>query len=141
DYRMPTSLDVPRIATNVVQEPSDDHPYGIRAVGQVPIVPPAAAIANAICRAVGVRLRELPMTPERLHQALQRTGETTPESEALFNVIRQCYGHRLSSDELEEVRKGVAGISQAAAALGAVRLSNKQEPFSLGIPYRQEGLP
>ena len=112
DYRMPTSLDVPRIATNVVEEPSGDHPYGIRAVGQVPIVPPAAAIANAIYRAVGVRLRELPMTPERLHRALQRTGETTPESEALFNVIRQCYGHRLTPDELEEVRKGVAASAR-----------------------------
>jgi CO/xanthine dehydrogenase Mo-binding subunit len=139
DYRMPTSLDIPRIATNVVEEPSDDHPYGIRAVGQVPIVPPAAAIANAIYRAVGVRLRELPMTPERLHQALKRSVETTPESEALFNVIRQCYGHRLTADELEEVRKGVAGISQAAAALRAVRLNNGDEPFALGIPYRQEG--
>jgi len=139
DYRMPTSLDVPRIATNVVEEPSGDHPYGIRAVGQVPIVPPAAAIANAIYRATGVRLRELPMTPERLHWALQRTSQTTPESEALFHVIRQCYGHRLTSDELEEVRKGVAGISQAAAALRAVRLHQSAEPFSLGVPYRQEG--
>ena len=56
------------------------------------------------------------MTPERLHRALQRSGETTPESAALFNVIRQCYGHRLTSDELEEVRRGVTGLSQAAAA-------------------------
>jgi hypothetical protein len=139
DYRMPTSLDVPPIATHVVEEPSGDHPYGIRAVGQVPIVPPAAAIANAIYRAVGVRLRELPMTPERLYWALQRTGETTPESEALFNVIRQCYGHRLTANELEEVRQGVVGISQAAAALRAVRLNNSDEPFAPGIPYRQEG--
>ena len=139
DYRMPTSMDVPRIATNVVEEPSDDHPYGIRAVGQVPIVPPAAAIANAIYRAVGVRLQELPMTPERLHRALQNTELTTPESEALFHVIRQCYGHRLSADELEEVRKGVAGVSKAAAALRAVRLHQSAEPFSVGIPYRQEG--
>ena len=139
DYRMPTSLDIPRIATNVVEEPSDDHPYGIRAVGQVPIVPPAAAIANAIYRAIGVRLQELPMTPERLHRALQRAAPTTPESAALFHVIRQCHGHRLSADELEEVRKGVAGISQAVAALRAVRLQQSDEPFSVGIPYRQEG--
>jgi CO/xanthine dehydrogenase Mo-binding subunit len=139
DYRMPTSLDVPHIATHVVEVPSDDHPYGIRAVGQVPIVPPAAAIANAIYRAVGIRLQELPMTPERLHRALQRTTPTTPESEALFHMIRQCYGHRLTSDELEEVRKGVAGVSQAAAALRAVRLPQGAEPFSVGIPYRQEG--
>jgi CO/xanthine dehydrogenase Mo-binding subunit len=76
DYRIPTSMDVPRIAANIVEVPSDDHPYGIRAVGQVPIVPPAAAIANAIYRATGVRLRELPMTPERLHWALKQAQET-----------------------------------------------------------------
>jgi CO/xanthine dehydrogenase Mo-binding subunit len=72
DYRLPSSLDVPRIAAEVVEIPSPDHPYGIRAVGQVPIVPPAAALANAIYRAAGVRLRELPMTPERLYQALKQ---------------------------------------------------------------------
>jgi xanthine dehydrogenase molybdenum-binding subunit len=71
DYRIPTSLDVPSIQTNVLEFPSPDHPYGIRAVGQVPIVPPAAAIANAIYHATGVRLRELPMTPERLYWALR----------------------------------------------------------------------
>ena len=72
DYRIPTSLDVPSIETNVLENPSPDHPYGIRAVGQVPIVPPAAAVANAIYRATGVRLQELPMTPERLYRAMRQ---------------------------------------------------------------------
>jgi CO/xanthine dehydrogenase Mo-binding subunit len=72
DYRIPTSLDVPNIDTNVIENPSPDHPYGIRAVGQVPIVPPAAAVANAIYRATGVRLQELPMTPERLYRAMRQ---------------------------------------------------------------------
>ena len=71
DYRIPTSLDVPGIAAHVVEIPSPDHPYGIRAVGQVPIVPPAAALANAIYRATAVRLRTLPMAPERLYRAIQ----------------------------------------------------------------------
>lgn len=71
DYRLLSSLDVPRIEANVVEIPSGDHPYGIRAVGQVPIVPPGAVLANAIYRAVGVRLRELPMTPERLYTAIR----------------------------------------------------------------------
>jgi CO/xanthine dehydrogenase Mo-binding subunit len=75
DYRLPTSLDVPGIEANIVEVPSPDHPYGLRAVGQVPIVPPAAAIANAIYRATGVRMRELPITPERLYRALQ-SGNT-----------------------------------------------------------------
>jgi xanthine dehydrogenase molybdenum-binding subunit len=72
DYRLPSAMDVPYIAADVVEEPSADHPYGIRAVGQVPIVPPAAALANAIYRAAGVRLYELPMTAERLYRAMHR---------------------------------------------------------------------
>jgi xanthine dehydrogenase molybdenum-binding subunit len=72
DYRLPSALDVPYIAAHVVEVASSDHPYGIRAVGQVPIVPPAAALANALYRATGVRLCELPMTPERLYQAMKR---------------------------------------------------------------------
>jgi xanthine dehydrogenase molybdenum-binding subunit len=71
DYRLPSALDVPYITANVIEVPSDDHPYGIRAVGQVPIVPPAAALANAIYRAAGVRLYELPMTGERLYRTLR----------------------------------------------------------------------
>ena len=59
------------VGANVVEVPSSDHPYGIRAVGQVPIVPPAAALATAIYRAVGVRLDELPMTGERLYNAMR----------------------------------------------------------------------
>ncbi len=65
---------MPYIAANVVEVPSSDHPYGIRAVGQVPIVPPAAALANAIYRATGIRLRELPMTAERLYLAMKKAG-------------------------------------------------------------------
>jgi xanthine dehydrogenase molybdenum-binding subunit len=76
DYRLPSALDVPYIAANVVEVPSSDHPYGIRAVGQVPIVPPAAALANAISRATGVRLRELPMTAERLYLGMKSAGSS-----------------------------------------------------------------
>jgi xanthine dehydrogenase molybdenum-binding subunit len=72
DYRLPSSLDVPYIAAHVIEVPSGDHPYGIRAVGQVPIVPPAAALANAIHRATGMRLQELPMTAERLYMAMKK---------------------------------------------------------------------
>jgi xanthine dehydrogenase molybdenum-binding subunit len=74
DYRMLSSLDLPSIDANIIEIPSDDHPYGIRSVGQVPIVPPAAALANAIARATGVRLSELPMTAERIYQALHLTA-------------------------------------------------------------------
>ncbi|MBL8095750.1 MAG: xanthine dehydrogenase family protein molybdopterin-binding subunit [Anaerolineales bacterium] len=71
DYRMPVSLDLPFIETVIVEVPSPSHPYGVRGVGEVPIVPPAAAVANAIYRAIGVRLTELPMSPGRIVAALR----------------------------------------------------------------------
>jgi CO/xanthine dehydrogenase Mo-binding subunit len=76
DYRIPTILDVPNIDTVVLEFPSPDHPYGIRGVGQVPIVPPAATIGNAIFRATGARLDELPMKPERVRLAIEKSGES-----------------------------------------------------------------
>jgi CO/xanthine dehydrogenase Mo-binding subunit len=66
DYRMPTCLDLPMIDPVIVEVPNPGHPYGVRGVGEVPIIPPPAAIANAIHRAVGVRMRELPMSPGRV---------------------------------------------------------------------------
>jgi xanthine dehydrogenase molybdenum-binding subunit len=66
DYRLPTCLDLPMIETVMVEIPNPGHPYGVRGVGEVPIVPPPAAIANAVYRAVGVRMHDLPMSPARL---------------------------------------------------------------------------
>jgi xanthine dehydrogenase molybdenum-binding subunit len=70
DYRMPTTLDLPMIEAVLVEVPNPGHPYGVRGVGEVPIVPPPAAIANAIYHAVGVRLERLPMSPGRILEAL-----------------------------------------------------------------------
>jgi CO/xanthine dehydrogenase Mo-binding subunit len=70
DYRMPTCLDLPMIDTVIVEVPNPGHPYGVRGVGEVPIVPPPAAIAIAIHRAIGVRMRDLPMSPGRVAAAL-----------------------------------------------------------------------
>ena len=58
------------IETVIVEVPNPGHPYGVRGVGEVPIVPPPAAIANAIYRAVGVRMTALPMSPARILEAL-----------------------------------------------------------------------
>jgi xanthine dehydrogenase molybdenum-binding subunit len=71
DYRMPTSLDLPMIEPVIVEVPDPNHPYGVRGVGEVPIVPPPAALANAIHRAVGVRMAVLPMSPGRVVKAIQ----------------------------------------------------------------------
>lgn len=72
DYRMPTALDVPMIETVLVEVPNPSHPFGIRGVGEVPLVPPPAAIANAIYQATGVRMTELPMSPARILEARLR---------------------------------------------------------------------
>jgi CO/xanthine dehydrogenase Mo-binding subunit len=71
DYRMPTCLDLPMIETIIVEVPNPGHPYGVRGVGEVPIVPPLATIANAIAHATGARLYELPMSPPRVVKAMQ----------------------------------------------------------------------
>ena len=70
DYRMPTALDVPRIDTVMLEIPGDAHPFGMRGVGEVPIVPPMATIANAVSAATGVRMANLPITPGSIVKAL-----------------------------------------------------------------------
>lgn len=66
DYRMPTTLDLPMIETILVEVPHSEHPFGVRGVGEVPIVPPLAAVANAVSRALGHRYTDLPLSPRRL---------------------------------------------------------------------------
>ena len=70
DYRKLTAADLPKIETIIVEVPSPAGPFGARGVGEPPIVPAPAAIANAIRDATGVRLTELPITPERIAMAL-----------------------------------------------------------------------
>ncbi len=70
DYRMPTSLDLPKIDTILVEVPNPLHPYGVRGVGEVPICPPIPAIANAIKNAIDVRLYDTPMNAGRIIKSL-----------------------------------------------------------------------
>ena len=70
DYRMPTSLDLPMIDTVIVEVANPGHPFGVRGVGEVSIVPPPAAVANAVHRAVGVRMDRLPMNPVAVTEAI-----------------------------------------------------------------------
>ena len=72
DYRMPTTLDLPMIDTVLVEVPNPGHPYGVRGVGEVPIVPPPAAIANAVYRATGKRMKNLPMSPTYVLSQLEQ---------------------------------------------------------------------
>ncbi|MCI0441060.1 MAG: molybdopterin-dependent oxidoreductase, partial [Chloroflexi bacterium] len=70
DYRMPTSLDLPMIDTVIVEVANPGHPFGVRGVGEANIIPPTPTIANAIHKAVGVRLNKLPMNPVVVMEAL-----------------------------------------------------------------------
>jgi len=70
DYRMPTALDLPMIDTVIVEVANPGHPYGVRGVGEVPIVPPLPAVASAVSRAIGVRMQKLPVTPGSILEAL-----------------------------------------------------------------------
>ena len=70
DYRIPVASDLPMIDTVIVEVPNPGHPYGVRGVGETPIVPPLATIANAISAAAGVRMTEIPMSPPRLLKAI-----------------------------------------------------------------------
>jgi CO/xanthine dehydrogenase Mo-binding subunit len=72
DYRMPTALDLPMIDTVIVEVPNPGHPYGVRGVGEVPIVPPPAAVANAVAHALGKRPDVLPISPRVV---LEMTGQ------------------------------------------------------------------
>jgi CO/xanthine dehydrogenase Mo-binding subunit len=70
DYRMPTALDLPEIETVLVEVPNPGHPYGVRGVGEVPIVPPLAAVQQAVYNAIGVRFNKLPMSPRAILEEL-----------------------------------------------------------------------
>ena len=72
DYRMPVASDLPMIDTVIVEVPNARHPFGVRGVGEVPICPPMAAVANAIEDAVGIRMTDLPMSPPRVLSTIDK---------------------------------------------------------------------
>lgn len=74
DYRCPVASDVPMIEAVLVEVPNPRHPFGVRGVGEVPIVPPMAAVANAIRGATNLRMPNLPISPPRLRAAIDQAG-------------------------------------------------------------------
>lgn len=74
DYRVPVASDLPAIEAVILEIPNPGHPYGVRGVGETPIVPPLAAVSNAVSRAAGVRMTSLPMSPPRILKALTEQG-------------------------------------------------------------------
>ena len=76
DYRVPVASDLPMIDAIIVEVPNPAHPYGVRGVGETGIVPPIPAVANAIYNATGCRIRDLPMSPIRVLEAITANGGT-----------------------------------------------------------------
>jgi CO/xanthine dehydrogenase Mo-binding subunit len=71
DYRIPVASDLPMIDTQIVEVPNPSHPFGVRGVGETPIVAPLATVANAVRDATGVRINDLPLSPPRVLAALE----------------------------------------------------------------------
>jgi CO/xanthine dehydrogenase Mo-binding subunit len=89
-YLMPMAADVPSVENILVQVPTDDGPFGARAVAEPPGFGPPAAIANAIEDAVGVRIKELPLSAEKILQALQ--GKPLQAFELDRDLLQQLRG-------------------------------------------------
>ena len=71
DYRMPVCSDLPMLDTVLVEIPNPKHPQGVRGVGEVPLVPPLAAISNAVYQALGKRSYSLPMSPPKVLKIIE----------------------------------------------------------------------
>jgi len=72
DYRMPVCSDVPMIDCKIVEVPNPKHPFGLRGVGEVPVVPTMAAVGNAITDAIGIRPTSLPMSPPKILDLIEK---------------------------------------------------------------------
>jgi 4-hydroxybenzoyl-CoA reductase subunit alpha len=89
EYKSPTTLDMPEVFTELVENPDPRGPFGAKEVGQGPLLPVMPAIANAVYDAIGVRIDEVPITPEKIVKALEakRTGKTPRYGPARFPDI------------------------------------------------------
>ncbi len=78
EYKSPTSLDMPEVVTELVEDPDPNCPFGAKEAGQGPLLPVMPAIANAVYDAVGVRIDELPITPDKVLKALELKAQGKP---------------------------------------------------------------
>ena len=99
NYALPRSADLPRIRAILLEEGDPAGPYGAKSIGELSIIPPAAALANAIYDAVGVRIRELPITPDKVLRALAEKDGRRPRRHRLWarpgrwqiELVRRAY--------------------------------------------------
>ena len=74
DYKLPTMMDAPDLSVEYVEIPDPDAPFGNKALGEPPAIPPAPAIRNAVLHATGVAVNEAPLSPQRLIDAFKAAG-------------------------------------------------------------------
>jgi 4-hydroxybenzoyl-CoA reductase alpha subunit len=128
EYKSPTFMDMPEVFTDLIEHPDPEGPFGAKEVGQGPLLPIMPALANAVYDAVGVRIDQVPITPEKILRALQakasgkpaRTGPAAfPEidwPEPLLVAPPWEGGDGRASNELERRsrRKAEAGVEATA---------------------------
>ena len=71
EYKSPTTHEMPEVVTYIVEDPDENGPYGAKEVGQGPLLPIMPAVCNAVFDAVGVRIDEIPVTPDKIFQGLK----------------------------------------------------------------------
>jgi len=127
EYKSPTSLDMPEIFTDLVEHPDPAGPFGAKEVGQGPLLPMMPAVANAVYDAVGVRVDEIPVTPEKILKALtaKAAGKPARYGPASFPDIKwpealmvtppwEGGDGRASNEPPRKKRKAEAGIEANA---------------------------
>jgi CO/xanthine dehydrogenase Mo-binding subunit len=82
DYRIPTAMDIPIIETHLMENRDGPGPFGAKGIGEGPVIAVAPAIADAVYDAVGVVIKDLPLTPERVWRALNASGRDAKVEEA-----------------------------------------------------------
>ncbi|MGH2371743.1 MAG: xanthine dehydrogenase family protein molybdopterin-binding subunit, partial [Chloroflexota bacterium] len=125
DYRMPTALDAPNIECVLVEVPAADGPYGVRGTGEVPIVPTPAAIAAAVYDAIGARVTELPVTGEKVLNALAASGSDGKARHAAATALTE----RPAFVGAAHARQSVLNAQRAPAAAGGVKLATESEDY------------
>ena len=120
DYRVPVCSDLPMIGTQILEIPNPNHPYGVRGVGETSIVPPLAAVANAVSNAVGVRMTHIPMSPPRILAALEAAPAAPLMVEVtLWGALGTAAGGKEKLEvEAKDIRELFRKLAEQHPALG-----------------------
>jgi xanthine dehydrogenase molybdopterin-binding subunit B len=112
DYKLPTTLDTPEIESILIEIPDQEGPFGGKEAGQGPLNPVIPAIANAVYDAIGVRIDEVPITPDKVLKAMKTEAATTRSTPRLQVVPTEApspWPTRLVKWQPEEMNGGDEG--------------------------------